>query len=421
MSIETAARPASLWKNRDFLKLWTGQTISEIGSRITRDGLPLVAVITLSASEFQMGVMSAVASVPVILLSLFAGVWVDRLKRRPLMLASNFSLALLLLLIPMLYWCGRLSMGWLYGIAAAAGVLTLLFELAYHAYFPFLVERRAIVEGNSKMAFSGAVAELAGPSLAGVLIQALTAPVAILVDSLSYLASLIGIAAIRKPEPAPVAAEERASLRADLQEGLRFVFGNPVLRALALTAGTRSFFGNFFAALYSLFLYRELGLGPALIGLTISMGGIGDLFGSLLAQPAARRFGLGPTLIGTLALSFFAGILIPLAGGSQLTILGMLFAAQLFGDGLHAIFDIHSVSLRQAVTPDRLLGRAQSAMRLLAGGIGPLGALAGGALGVALGARATIWVAEFGLLVSILWLVFSPIPRLRAVPEGEAL
>lgn len=418
--METAhSRPQSLWKNADFLKFWCGQTISEIGSHITRDGLPLLAVLTLGATPLQMGLLSAAGSLPVLLVSLHAGVWVDRLRRRPVMMAADAGLALALLTVPLAHFLGVLRIEQLYLVAMLTGVLAVIFDLAYHAYLPSLVERDHLVEGNSKMAFSESVAELAGSSLAGILVQLLTAPVAILVDSLSFLASLLGIAAIRKPEPPPAPAREVASVSQELREGLRFVFSSPVLRALAFVESTHSFFGSFFGVLYSLYTIRDLGLTPAAVGLTIAMGGAGNLLGALLAAPMARRLGLGRTLLFALLASAAATLLIPLAGGPMALVLVMMFAAQLVGDGLSSVYAIHETSLRQAVTPDRLLGRARSSVTVLTAALYPLGALVAGALADTLGARVTLLIAVGGFFLSALWMVFSPVLRLTDHPLPE--
>lgn len=408
------ARFGGLWRHPDFLKLWTGQTISELGSRITRDGLPLLAVITLGATPMQMGLLSAFGSVPVLLVGLAAGVWVDRMRRRPVLILADLGRALLLGLIPLAAALGFLHIKQLYVIAALVGVLTVFFDVAYQAYLPSLVGRSQILEGNSKLAVSSSFAELAGPGLAGALIQALTAPVAILFDALSFLVSVLSIAVIRTPEPLPTPATERTAAVNELVEGVRFVLADPRLRALAGEAATRSFFGSFFGVLYGLYAIRYLGLGPAILGLTIAMGGVSDLIGSSLTPWIGRRFRLNQILIGTLALGAFAGFLVPLARPPVLFGALMLMGAQLFGDGLRTIYEINSRSFRQAVAPDRLLGRTSASMQFVAAGIGPLGALLAGLLAESIGVRATLFVAAAGGGLSVLWLVFSPLRTARA-------
>jgi MFS family permease len=405
-----------LWRHADFMKLWTGQSISELGSRITRDGLPLAAVLVLRATPSQMGLLAAVGSAPVLLTGLLAGVWVDRLPRRPILIAADLGRAAVLASIPVAALLGLLNIWQLYIVLALTGILTVFFNVAYEAYLPSLVERENIVEGNTKLALSSAAAEVAGPGLAGVLIQAVTAPIAILLDALSFLLSVLTLAVIRKPEPPPAPAGVRKPIGHEVAEGMRAIWGNKLLRAFILSGGTRSFFGNFYGALYGLYAIRELGMGPAALGLTIATGGVGDLIGALVAGRLVRRYGLGPTLIGTFALSSSAGFLIPLAGGPVLLAVMLLMAAQLVGDMLRTVYTINEVSVRQTITPDRLLGRTNASMQLSEAGVGPLGALAGGVLGEMIGLRATLALAAIGSLAACLWLLFSPVRNL-----GEGL
>lgn len=412
------SRFGGLWRNADFLKLWTGQTISELGSRITRDGLPLLAVITLGATPFQMGLLSAIGSAPVLLASLFAGVWVDRLHRKPLMIAADIGRAILLGSIPLAAVLGVLGMGQLYVITALVGVLSLLFSVAYLAYLPSLVERKHLVEGNSKLALSDSAAEVAGPGIAGVLIQVITAPMAILFDALSFLVSALSLAFIRKPEPPPAPPETRQSVLHEAREGLTTVTTQPVLRALALAIATMSFFGNFFGVLYGLFAVRELGIGPAALGLTIGVGGIGSLLGALLSPRVVRRFGLGRTLIGILWVEGLFSLMIPLAGSFPRFALPMLTLAQL-GDMFGTIFFINAVSLRQSITPDRLLGRVNGSMELLVALVSPVGALMGGLLAEQIGVQVTLLIAVFGITMGSLWLLFSPARALKELPSAE--
>jgi len=407
-------RFSGLWRHADFLKLWAGQTVSEIGSRITREGLPLAAVLTLGATPAQMGLLAAIGSVPVLLLGLVAGVWVDRLRRRPILIAADLGRAALLITIPIAALLGALTIGHLYLVAALAGILTLFFDVAYQSYLPSLVERENIVEGNSKLALSGSIAEFAGPTLAGFLVQTLTAPIAILFDALSFLVSVVSVALIRKSEPPPVPAPGRKDMGREAVEGLRVVLDNPVLRAFAGRSGTASFFGDFLAGLYGLYAIRVLGLGPATLGIIIAMGGAGDFLGALLAGRVVRRIGLGPTIIAASVLSGFIGFLLPLAGGPPIVAAAFLVAGQLWGDMARTVYDINAVSLRQVITPDHLLGRTNASMRLLEAGIGPIGALVGGILGEVIGVRQAVFISVLGSLFASLWLVFSPVRRLRA-------
>ncbi len=426
--METADKPAvqagfgGLWHHADFMRLWIGQTISELGSRITRDGLPLAAVLVLNAQPSQIGVLTAVGSAMVLLTSLPAGVWVDRLRRRPIMIAADVGRALVLAMIPIAALTKQLRIELLYLVTALAGGLTVLFDAAYEAYLPSLVERENLVEGNSKLALSGSIAEVLGPGLAGFLIQLLTAPIAMLFDALSFVASVMSLLLLRKPEPPPVPIEARRPIGREMIDGLRFVMRDARLRAIALSGGTRSFFGSFIGVLYGLYAIRELHMGAAALGVTIAMGGVGSLIGAVLATRTGQRFGIGVTLIGTLLLSSLATFLIPLAGNIPTIAILLLMAGQLLGDTLQTIYGITSTSLRQTITPDRMLGRANTSLQVFIAGIGPIGALIGGALAEIIGVRSTLVVAALGLVLSTACVIFSPIRHLRdPLPHGPMI
>ena len=397
----------------DFNKLWVGQTVSEFGSMISRAGIPLIAVITLSASPAQMGILTAIASLPVLLFSLFAGVWVDRLRRRPILITMDVVRMVLLLSIPAAALTGHLNMGLLYVVLALMSVLGLIFQTAYHAYVPSLVERNQIVEANSRLSTSEALTEIGGVSVAGVLIQVISAPFAILFDALTFLFSAAGVALIRKPEPAPKPAEERESMRREIVEGVQVVAQNPILRTLAITMALRSFFGNFYGTLYDIYGIRDLGMTPGILGFVIAGGGIGALVGALLASRVQKRFGLGKTLIGVSILSSVVGLLTPLAGGSVLLASIMMITAQIIGDGLMTIYMINAISLQQMVVPNHLLGRTNASMGFLAQGIAPVGALIAGALATGIGARSTLLIAVLGFIAIAIWLSRSPVRHLE--------
>ena len=411
---ETPPRSRSLWRSPDFLKFWTGQTVSELGSHITRDGLPLLAVINLAASPFQMGLLTALGSAPALLISLFAGVWVDRIHRRPILIAADLGRALLLATIPLAALGGWLSMAQVYIVVALTGAITIFFSAAYHAYLPSLVERDHIIEGNAKLAMSSSATEVIGPGLTGFLVQTITAPIAILFDALSFLFSAASLAIIRKPEPPPAPVEKRQSMLIEAREGLGAVIHQPILRALAGALSTSSFFGSFFGVLYGLYAIRILQMTPTALGVTIGFGGVGSLVGALLAGRAVRRFGLGPTLIGCLWLEVIFGLLTPLAAAVPSLAVLMLSIAQL-SDALGTIYFINAMSLRQSITPDRLLGRVNASIDLLAAVIGLVGALVGGLLGSVIGIQATLFIAVLGQILSGLWLFFSPIRKLTEI------
>jgi MFS family permease len=416
----------TLWQDREFLKLWAGQAVSELGSTITREAMLLLALLVLGATPLEMGVLSALGGLPVLVFGVAAGVWVDRLRRRPLMIATDLSRAVLLALIPLAAFLGVLRIEMLYGIVVLTGLLGIFFSTAYRAYLPGLVERAHLVEGNSKLAMSESAAEIGGSGLAGVLVQVIGAPFAILLDALTFLVSAGSLAFIRRPEPPPAQVAETASFGREALEGLRATATQPILRTLAVAAAIQSFLGNIFAPLYSLYAIRELGLGPAAVGLTIALGGVSSLTGALLAERILRRFGLGRTLIATMGLSSLTALLIPLAAffsphaasGAFFSV-GLLFlgTAQLLGDALDTVYAIHTISLRQAITPDRLLGRVNASLELVQEGIAPLGALTGGILGGVLGVQAALFIASLAGILSALWITASPIRVLQKIPE----
>jgi MFS family permease len=407
-----------LWRNRDFVKLWVGQTVSELGSGITSQALPFTALLVLSATPAQMGLLAAVAQLPMLLFSLLAGVWVDRLRRRPLLIAADLGRALLLASIPLAWVLGILRLEQLFVVAGLVGILSLFFNVAYRSYLPALVRRDQLVEGNSKLSASGSVADMGGVALGGILVQWLSAPIAMLFDAVSFVCSAFAVGLIRTPEP-PKAVEEGENVRQEVAEGLRLVLGNKVLRALAGSSGTFAFFGNFFHALYALYAVRELGIPPAIVGVLIGAGGVGAFVGALLVGRVTRRFGLGATLMGTLVFEALVQMPILLAGGSLPVSVAILMAVQLVGDVAISIYLISEVSLRQAVVPDRLLGRANASMGFLVGGLGPVGALLGGALGEAIGLRWTLLIAMLStMVIAPLWLFFSPVRSLREQPDA---
>ncbi len=408
-----------LWNHPDFMKLWIGQTVSGFGSRITRDALPLVAVITLSASPAEMGLLTAAASLPVLLFSLFAGVWIDRVRRRPVMIAVDLLSMLVLLLVPWAALGGWLRIELLYAIAAITGLLTLIYEIAYRAVLPSLIERRDLLEGNTKLAITDSLAEIGGPSIAGLLVQIISAPLAILFDALSFLFSAISVARIRQVEPVPQPRTAGRNAWREMLEGWQFIAHEPVLRTLVIGLSIRAFFGTFFGVLYSLFLVRDLGLQPAQLGLVISGGGIGALIGAALASRVTRRLGLGRTLLLMLALGGIINLHIPFITGPIWLMIPILIMGQILGDGVWSIYEINEMSLRQSIVPDHLLGRVNSSIGFLAQGIAPLGALIGGALATSLGTRPTLLIACAGIILCNAWVFISPIRHLVDYPELE--
>lgn len=412
------AQPGALWRHGDFLRLWTGQTISLLGSQVTMLALPLTAALALQARPAQMGVMTAIGALPALFLGLPAGAWVDRRRRRPILIAADLGRALLLMAVPALAFLRLLRIEHLYVVGLLTGAFSLLFGVAHRSFLPTLVGRRQLVEGNSKLELSRSIAEIAGPGLAGALVQLVTAPIAIAADALSFVVSALFLASIRTAEPEPPPAAGQQSFWRHIREGLGFVWGNRPLRAIAACGGTLSLFNGAIESLFLLYLTRELGMGAAWLGLSFACGSVGFLAGTLLPVWVSRRFGLGRGIIGALLLLGASDLLVPLVGGSTplVAVIAVCMAAQfLFGLGL-VVYRTGQVSLSQGVTPDRLQGRMNATLAFVAGAATPVGALLGGGLGGLLGLRVALLLAAAGEMLGALWLVLSPVRTLREQP-----
>ena len=408
----------SLWRNADFQKLWAGQTVSELGSVVTRTAVPLVALIVLGAGPLQMALLIVAASLAVLLVGLFAGAWVDRLRRRPLLIWADALRAVLLFSIPVAYIAGVLRIEQLYVVVFVEGCLGALFDAAYPAYVPSLIGVERVVEGNSKLATSSSLAEIGGPGLAGGLVQAIGPPLAILVDAISFVVSAISLMLIRKREPIRPPRISSTPIRAEILEGLRLIRRHAVVLPLTLRSVIAHVAGSFYGVLYTIYLINELHLSPLLLGIVISAGGVGSLIGSLFASRVIGRFGLGPALIWTATGAAVIGVLTPLAGGPLLLATVMVFLPQLVGDGLQTIEGVAELSLIQGVIPDRILGRVNANLEVFSHGIAyPLGALGAAALAGLVGVRGGIAIGWAGMAISILLLVFSPLPAIRRAAD----
>ncbi len=408
-----------LWRQPEFIKLWTAQTISRFGSHIGGGALRFTAILILGATPFQLSLLTAAGMVPALLIGLMAGVWVDRLCRRPILIIADVGRAALLLSIPLAYMLDMLRIEQLYLVAGLVGVLTIWFDVAYHAFLPAVVRREHLIEGNSKLGMSDSVGEIAGPPLGGTLVQLLSAPLAILLDACSFVCSAVAIWAMRTTEPAPTPEAQYVGLRQELTSGLRAVRHDPVLWALLVSATLQNGAGGIIGVLYDVFLLRELGMSPAIVGLTVGVGGLGALAGAFLAEPLVERFGVGRTMVGSVLLSSAATLLLPLAHGPLGVSLSMILVVQA-SDVAGAVFFINALSLRQAITPDNLMGRVNATFGFATTSAGLVGALAGGLLGEALGLRAGIALGVVGVGLVSVGLAFSPVRRVRAVQQSEA-
>jgi predicted MFS family arabinose efflux permease len=411
-------RPKGLWKDADFVKVWVGHTISNFGSGITGIALPLTAVLVLSASPAQMGLLSALSGISVVLFGLVAGVWVDRLRRRPILITTDLGRAILLGSLPVAAWFGILQLPQVYVVAALTGVLTVFFDVADGAYLPSLIPQEQLVEANSKLGMSDALAEIGGPGIAGSLVQFVGAPMAIVFDALSFLLSALSIGRIRTVEPEPLQVKERRSAWRESIEGLRVIRENAVLRAMTFSAALFNFFGNFIGTLYILYIVREVRASPLIIGFLVAAGGVSALVGTFIAQRVIQRMGLGLAIGGMLFFYGFTGLLIPLAHAPHVQVVvavALLFTSQLLGDASVAIYFIAEVSLRQAIIPRAFLGRVNASMQFLTLGVGPGGAILAGILGTILGLQLTILIGVLGVMLAGAWLLFSPVRKVCAI------
>ncbi|QBD76871.1 MFS transporter [Ktedonosporobacter rubrisoli] len=404
-----------LWRNQDFVRLWLGRTVSNVGNGITGLALPLTAVLILSATPLQMGILSALSGFSTLLLGLFAGTWVDRLRCRPIMIATDIGRALLLISIPLAMLAGVLRIEQLYCVAALLGILTVFFNVADASFLPALLSQEELVEGNSKLAMADSLAEIGGPSLAGPLVQLWGAPLAIIVDVLTFLGSAWCLFRIAKKEVKPLVSATSSSFWRESFEGLHFVWGNSLLRVLALSAGLFNCSGMFVGTLYALYVVNDLHVAPGWLGLIVATGGLSSLLGAWIAERVISQFGIGPTIGGALLLYGLIGLLIPLAQGPMLIVILLLFMSQLLGDIAVMLHLIAELSLRQSLIPQHLLGRANACIQQLTQGVMPLGALLAGVLAEGLGIRFTLLLGLLGIILAGLCLLLSPVRKVRTL------
>jgi MFS family permease len=404
-----------LWRHGDFMRLWSAQTISQFGTQFTVLALPLAAIVVLDASAFEVAVLGAVEWLPWLLFSLPVGAWVDRLRRRPILVLADIGRALALVSVPLAYAFDVLTIWQLYAVGFTTGVLTVFFDVAYQSYLPSLVERHQLEEGNSKLEISRSGAQLAGPGFAGALVDLVKAPVAILADALSFLVSAAFLSRIEREEQVEGRGPEKTRLVAEILEGLRYVVRDPYLRPSMVYVAVFNFFLQVMFSIFLVYAVRRLELSPVAIGVVFAIGNVGLLLGAVLAPRVSARLGIGRTLIGSAAISGIALFLVPLAPPSNP--IPLLIAQGVIIDFSVVLYNVCAISLFQATTPDRLLGRMNASRRFVVWGVIPLGALAGGALATTIGLRETLFVGAAGASLGFLPLLLSPLRALRQVPE----
>lgn len=379
-----------LWRNGDFLRLWSGQTISQFGSQISGLALPLLAILVLDASAFEVAALGVAEFLPFILFSLPAGAWVDRLRRRPILIVADWGRGVALASVPVAYLLDSLAMTQLYIVGFVVGGFTVFFDVAYQSFLPSLVAREELTDANGKLEVSRSAAQTGGPGVAGLLVGVLSAPYAILVDAISFVASALFVSSIRLTESIePAANGERERLRTEIADGLRFVLKHPIMRPSLVYVALVNFFSNIVFSVYLVFAVRDL------------------------------EFGVGPVLIVVAAISGFSLWLIPLA--SERLVIPLLVASGGIFGFCAVVYNVVGISLMQAITPDRMLGRMTASRRFVVFGVIPLGMLAGGTLGTNMGLRETMWIGAVGSSLCFLALLASPIRRIRTVADAERL
>ena len=378
----------------------------------------MTAVWALSATPLQLGALGVARSAPFFLAALLAGVWVDRIKRRPILILADVARGVLLVSIPLAAALGLLRIEHLYLVTFLLATFTLVFDIAHVAFLPSIVHRHELVEGNSKLQISGSVAAILGPGLAGYLLQLLSGPMLILGDAVSFFVSAFLLGTIRRTEQSTAAPKSRGSTLGEIREGLSIVWSSPLLRTIALRNALFNVFASF-PAIYLLYLTQELALPPATVGVLFAVSGVGALLGAMVAAPAARRLGLGPVIIAGAIAEGVAGLFAPMAVGPLPMQLGLLAAGQLIIGASGLIYGINQLSLRQALIPQELQGRVNATIRFIVFSATPIGSLAGGILAEGLGLRGALTIAAIGMAASSVWVVRSPMRAVEA-PLAEA-
>jgi MFS family permease len=421
----TATSPSvSLWRNRSFVAVFSAGTISLFGSLITRTALPFAAILVLDAGALDVAALRGVEQVAALIFGLFAGAWVDRLRRRPIMIWADIGRAVLLGSIPLAFAANALGMTQLVIVAFLAAVLSTVFDVADRSYLPTIVEREQLVGANSALTAAGSAAEFMSFGIGGFLVKALTAPIAIAIDAVSFVVSALLLGTIRRPEPPPKPAHHREPVLDEIREGLRITVSSPVLRALALAHGGTHIAWGVFGTGYLLFATKELDLDPAAIGIIAAIGGIGSLIGSVAAPAAVRRFGVGRTILGGMLLFTAGNVLIPLAP-AHAALLGAAFllTQQLVGDSGGTVYEIVETSLVQSSVDNRVIGRVNASFFTFTTLMTLAGVIIGGVVGEYLGLRTAFAIAVLGALLSIAVIWFSPVRHMRetTIDSGPVL
>ena len=420
-SPDATAEP-SMWRNGAFVRLFGAASISYVGSFVTRTALPLAAIYGLSAGPLELSAIRSFEFLGWLLVGLVAGAWVDRLRRRPVMIAADLGRAIILGSIPLAAVAGRLTLAHLVVAAFLAAILSVFFDAASGAYLPSIVARGRLIAANSAMSASASIAEFTGFGLSGVLVQVLTAPIAIAVDAVSFIGSALVLATIRRPEPARPAVADREPVLHEIREGIAVVRHSPILRALAIAHAADHLLWGVFGTTYLLFAVDEIGLSPAWIGVITAIGGLGSFVGAALASRVVSRLGAGRSMVFGLAGTVIGSALIPLAPAGAAVIGGaFLIAQQIVGDASGTVYEVVEDSVTQTIVHDRVLGRVRATVSVITTVTALVGSILGGVIGVAFGLRVAFLVGIAGAVVAVLAVWASPAGRLRRVEDAEPI
>ncbi|HEY0640144.1 MAG TPA: MFS transporter [Pseudonocardiaceae bacterium] len=416
-SAGTPEAPESLWHNPDFLKFWSGEALSLFGAQVTNLALPLAAVIVFQASAEQVGLLRFLQLVPYLFLALLFGVWVDRSRRKPLMLLANSARMLLIALVALLAYLDALTINGLLVIACAVGVFSVLFDVSWMSFLPTIVrDPRQYVEANQKMGVTQSTTDVAGPGVAGVLVGWVGATTALVVDAVSYLASLVSLLLIRTPEPAPPPAATRRHIGRELVEGVHWVFAHRVLRPLALLAPFTNFSLTCVSTLFLLYAVRDKGMAAATVGLILSVAAVGAVAGAFVSRSVMRRYPIGLVYAVSLGGIYASPLLIPFAAGPQPVVVGLFMLSLVLAYIGGGLSNVVQLSLRQTCTPPSLMGRMSAAFRTLLFGGGALGGLFAGLIGGAMGLRAGLILVAVLSAAMLVPVALSAVVRLREMP-----
>lgn len=403
-----------LWSNHAFVRVWTAASISIFGSLITRIALPLIAILTLGAGPIEVAVLRSIDLGAALVVGLVAGAWVDRLRRRPVLIWADLGRAVLLFSIPVSFALGSLTLWQLIAVAGLAAVLTTFFDAADNAYLPTIVERERLIEANSALAASGSVAEFAGFGISGFLVQLLTGPITVIINGVTYLVSAVLLLTVRQVEAPPPARADREPVLDEIRHGLRLVLRDPVLRAFAGAQMLMSMLWGVFGAVWFLFALGELGLNAATVGIVAGVGGASSFIGAVVATRSTRRWGVGPVAIAAMLIAALGNLFVPLApAGLPFVAVLFLVGQQLLADSAITVYDVTETSVRQSLVADRELGRVASTFQVASAAAQLLATIGAGLLAEVIGLRLTALLAPLGGLLAAVVLYRSPVRTLR--------